>query len=114
MGALPGAGLPSASSESRRREDVHVSVLQLVWPCAVAASLHAWDLHLGRSRCRLSRRVVGYSRRLGLHHLHGGRLLGAAIRLQCKACWEQKEMPTSDREGAAFHQNEPLVGFSKC
>lgn len=91
-------------SESRRRQDVHVSVPQLVRPRARTSSLRGRDLHLGWSRCRLSHQVVSEPRRLGLHHLHGGRLVGAAIRLQRKACWE-KGRRTSDRQREAFHPN---------
>lgn len=76
-------------SESRRRQDVHVSVPQLVRPRARTSSLRGRDLHLGWSRRRLGHRVVSKPRSLGLHHLHGGRLVGAAIRLQRKACWER-------------------------
>lgn len=79
-----------AASEARRRQDVHVSGLQLVRPRPLTAPLHRGDLHLGR-RCSLSGGVFGQSRGLGLHHLHGGGLLGAAVRLQRKACWEKRK-----------------------
>lgn len=44
-------------SEPRWRQDVHVSVPQLVRPRAGTSGLRGRDLHLGWSR--LSRRVVG-------------------------------------------------------
>lgn len=77
-------------SEAGRRQDVHVSGFELVWSRSLTSTLHCWNLHFGRGR-RLSSRVVCQPRGLRLHYLHGGRLLGTAVRLQRKACWEKRK-----------------------
>lgn len=81
------------SSEAGRRQDVHVSGLQLVWPRPLAPAVHSRDLHLGR-RHRLSCWAVCQMRGLGLHDLHRGRLLSTAVRLQRKACCRTKQSGT--------------------
>lgn len=81
------------SSEAGGRQDVHVSGFELVWSRSLTSTLHRGDLHLGRGH-RLSCGGVDQPRRLGLHHLHGGRLLGTAVRLQRKACWEKRKEDT--------------------
>ena len=76
--------LYSGLSEAGRHQDVHVSGFELVGLWALPAALHRGDLHLGRAH-GLSGGAVSEPRGLRLHHLHGARLLGAAVRLQRKA-----------------------------
>lgn len=75
--------------EAGGRQDVHVSGFELVWPGSLPPTLHGGDLHLGWSR-RLSGGIVSQSCGLRLHHLHGSRLLGAAVRLQREARWVER------------------------
>lgn len=74
-------------SEARGRQDVHVSVFELVRPSSLPPTLHRGDLHFGWGH---PLRVVGQSGGLRLHHLHGGRFLGSTVGLNSKACWEKK------------------------
>lgn len=75
--------------EAGGRQDVHVSVFELVRSGSLPPAVHRRDLHLGR-RHLLGGGVVGQPGGLSLHHLHRRRLLGAAVRLQSKACWEKR------------------------
>lgn len=74
------------TSEAGRRQDVHVSVFELVRPRSLPPALHGGDLHLRRIN---SLGVVCQPCGLGLHHLHGGGFLGSTVRLDGKACWER-------------------------
>jgi len=97
----------SVASEAGGREHVHVSGFQLVRPRCRAPDLHGGDLQLGRVHL-LGGGVVGQPRALRLHHLHGRRLLGAAVRLQRKACWEKKEENKREKKGnSSFNPLKP-------
>lgn len=76
----------TTTSEAGRRQDVHVPRFELVRLGAAAPPLHRGNLHLGRGHL-LGGAVLGQSRGLGLHDLHGGGFLCAAVGLQSEAGW---------------------------